>query len=175
MKRILIIGSSGAGKSTFARRLHEATGIELVHLDKVFWKPNWVETPKDEWKKTVAKVLEGEVWIIDGNYSGTLELRMQYADTIIFLDFPPTICVWRVLKRVAFYRKGKRPDMAAGCDERFDLEFLKWIWDYPRRTKPKVESLLKSCQDKLDVIRLASNREIENFFANLKSNELKSF
>ena len=175
MKRILIIGSSGAGKSTFARRLHEATGIELVHLDKVFWKPNWVETPKDEWKKTVAKVLEGEVWIIDGNYSGTLELRMQYADTIIFLDFPPTICVWRVLKRVAFYRKGKRPDMAAGCDERFDLEFLKWIWDYPRRTKPKVEALLIKFQATKKIIRLASTKEVENFFVNRLPDEVKSF
>lgn len=175
MKKVLVIGSCGAGKSTFARRLGKATGLKIVHLDQLYWKPNWVEPSKNEWKETVAKVLEGERWIIDGNYRRTLDLRMRYADTIIFLDFPRAICVWRVLKRVAFYRKGKRPDMAAGCDERFDWDFIKWTWNYPTRSKPKVESLLKSCQDKLDVIRLASNREIENFFANLKSNELKSF
>ncbi|MDQ3713515.1 MAG: DNA topology modulation protein [Acidobacteriota bacterium] len=174
MKKILIIGSSGAGKSTFARRLGAATGLTVVHLDQLYWKPNWVEPSKDEWKETVAEVLENEAWIIDGNYSGTLDLRMRYADAIIFLDFPPTICVWRVLKRVAIYRRGKRPDMPAGCDERFDWDFVKLTWNYPTRSKPRVESLLNNCQDKIKVIRLKSNREIENFFANLKSNRVES-
>jgi len=175
MKRILVIGSSGAGKSTFAGRLGEATGLKIVHLDQLFWKPNWVEPTKEEWRETVEEVLQNEAWIIDGNYSGTLDLRIQRADTVIFLDFPPTICVWRILKRVAFYHKGKRPDMAAGCDERFDWDFVKWTWNYPKRSKPKVKSLLKSYQDKLKIIRLVSNREVEAFFVNLKSNRVKSF
>jgi len=175
MKRILVIGSSGAGKSTFARRLSEATGLKIVHLDQLFWKPNWVEPTKEEWRETLEEILQNEAWIIDGNYSGTLDLRIQRADTVIFLDFPRAVCVWRVLKRVAFYRKGKRPDMAAGCDERFDWDFVKLTWNYPKRSKPKIESLLESYQDKLKVIRLASNKEVEAFFMNLKSNQVKSF
>ncbi len=174
MKRILVIGSSGAGKSSFARRLGEATGLKIVHLDQLFWKPNWVEPTKEEWCETVEEILRNEAWIIDGNYSGTLDLRVRRADTVIFLDFPRTTCVWRILKRVALYRKGKRLDMAAGCDERFDWDFVKLTWNYPKRSKPKVESLLKSRQNKLKIIRLASNKELENFFVNLKSIKVKS-
>jgi adenylate kinase family enzyme len=166
MKKILIIGSSGAGKSTLARRLNEAIGIELIHLDKVFWRPNWIETPKDEWKETVGNLLEKDSWIMDGNFGGTMEMRIAACDTVIFLDLPRAICVWRAVKRVLIYRKNSRPDMAEGCDERFDLKFYKWIWDYPTRTKPKVEALLKEFQDTKKIIRLGSKREIENFFAN---------
>ncbi len=167
MKRILIIGSGGSGKSTLARRLGEAAGIEVVHLDKLHWKPGWIEPDKEEWGKTVDKILEGDSWIIDGNYSGTLEKRIEAADTVIFLDLPRAVCVWRILKRVARYRKTNRPDMAEGCDEKFDLKFLKWIWDYPQRSKPKVESLLEKFQDKIEIIRLRTSGEVENFIQNI--------
>jgi len=170
MKKILVIGSSGAGKSTFARRLGEKTGLEVIHLDKLYWKPNWVETTdKDEWKKIVQKTLAGDAWIIDGNYSGTLEMRLEKCDTVIFLDLPPALCVYRILKRIAFHRPGGRPDMADGCDEKFDWEFIKWTWNYPARTKPKVEALLKRCENEKTVISLKSKREIENFLLNCSS------
>lgn len=166
MKKILVIGSSGAGKSTFARKLGEKIGLGVIHLDQLYWKPNWVEVSKEEWRETIKEVLRRDEWIIDGNYSGTLDLRIQSADTVIFLDFPPAICVWRVLKRVAFYRKGKRPDLAADCDEKFDWNFIKHTWNYPKRSKPKVESLLEIYKDKLKVMYLTSNREVEKFFVN---------
>jgi adenylate kinase family enzyme len=166
MKRILIIGSSGAGKSTFARRLGAATGLQVIHLDKIFWNPNWVETARDEWQKKVEQVLELDSWIVDGNYSGTMETRFAACDTVIFLDMPRTVCIYRILKRVAFYRKGARPDMAEGCDERFDWQFVKLVWNYPTRSKPKTEELLKRFQDSKTVIRLKSKKEIENFLAN---------
>lgn len=167
MKRVLIIGSGGSGKSTLARRLGEAAGIEVIHLDKLHWKPGWIEPDKEEWGKTVDKILEGDSWIIDGNYSGTLEKRIAAADTVIFLDLPRAVCVWRILKRVARYRKTNRPDMAEGCDEKFDLKFLKWIWDYPQRSKPKVESQLEKFQGKIEIIRLRSPGEVENFIQNI--------
>ncbi len=165
MKRVLIIGSSGAGKSTFARRLRKATGLDLVHLDKLYWKPNWVETiDKNEWRKTLAEVLKVKEWIVDGNYGSTMEMRIAACDTVILLEMPRTVCVYRILKRVAFYRKGKRPDMAEGCDERFDWEFMKWVWNYPARSKPKVEALLKQFENEKTILRLKSKKEIENFF-----------
>jgi adenylate kinase family enzyme len=170
MKKILVIGSPGAGKSTFARRLGEKTGIEVIHLDRLYWKPNWVETTdKDKWRAIVKKALEGDAWIIDGNYSGTLEMRLAKCDTVIFLDLPPALCVYRILKRVAFYRPGGRPDMADGCDEKLDWEFVKLTWTYPTRSKPKVEALLRRFEGEKNVIRLKSKREIENFLANLSS------
>ena len=174
MKKILVIGSSGAGKSTFARRLGGATGLEVIHLDRLFWNPSWVETPKDEWPKRVEKALQGDSWIIDGNYSGTMELRLPACDTVIFLDLPRSVCVYRILKRVAFYRPGSRPDMAQGCDEKFDWDFIKWVWNYPVRSKPKVEALLERFQDTKTVIRLKSKKEIENFLAKCSSDTVKS-
>jgi adenylate kinase family enzyme len=175
MKRILVIGSSGAGKSTFSRRLHEATGLKLIHLDKIYWKPNWVETTdKSEWRRTLAEVLKGDEWIIDGNYGSTLEMRLERCDTAILLDLPNYICTWRVFKRSVIYRRRKRPDMAEGCAEKFDWEFLKWTWNYPARSKPKVEELLKRFEGEKIIIRLKSKQEIENFFMKLKSNKVIS-
>lgn len=169
MKKILIVGSGGAGKSTFAKRLHNATGIELIHLDKVFWRPNWVETPKDEWKNTVEDLLKKDSWIMDGNFSGTMEMRLSVCDTVIFFDLPRTICVYRAFKRFLFYKKDVRPDMAEGCEEKFNLDFYKWIWNYPTRTRPKAEELLKRFNDKKKIIRIESQKDIQNFFANLKN------
>lgn len=167
MKRILVIGSSGAGKSTFARKLGEKTGLPVIHLDRLYWKPNWVETAdKDEWKRVVRKALAGDAWIMDGNYSGTLEMRLAKCDMVIFLDMPPALCVYRVLKRVALSYGKTRADMAEGCPEQFDWEFIKWVWNYPTRTKPKVEALLEGCAGEKTVIRLTSKRETENFLAN---------
>jgi adenylate kinase family enzyme len=174
MKKVLVIGSSGSGKSTFSRRLGAATGLEVVHLDKLFWHRDWVETPKDEWRKVVADVCRKDSWIIDGNYSGTMDVRIPFCDTVIFLDFPRTVCVSRILKRVAFYKKGSRPDMAEGCDEKFNWEFIKWTWDYPTRSKPRVEKLLEKVRNEKTIIRLTSNRDVENFFVNLETNKVKS-
>jgi adenylate kinase family enzyme len=170
MKKILIIGSSGAGKSTFARRLHRATGLPLIHLDRLYWKPNWVETTdKSEWKRTIENALRGDAWILDGNYSGTLEMRLEKCDAVIFLDLPRLLCIYRILKRVALYKKGSRPDMADGCDERFDWEFVKIVWNYPTRSKPKVEALLHRFESEKTIFRLHSQKEIEDFFVNIVS------
>jgi adenylate kinase family enzyme len=174
MKKVLIIGSSGAGKSTFARRLGAITGLEVIHLDVLHWKPDWTEPDKSEWQKTVENALKGDAWIIDGNFGGTMEMRIRAADTVIFLDLPRALCVYRIVKRVVTYRKGTRPDMAEGCDEKFDWEFLKWVWNYPERSRPKVEALLKSVENEKKVIRLKSKREVENFFVNLESDAVKS-
>ena len=168
MKRVLVIGSAGAGKSTFARRLGEKTGLEVIHLDKLYWKPNWVETTdKVEWRRILAEILRGESWIIDGNYGSTMEMRLEASDTVILLDFPRYVCIWRALKRVVLYRNRTRPDMAEGCNEKIDWEFLAWIWYYPKRSKPKVENLLRRSENEKKVVRLRSKTEIENFIAKL--------
>lgn len=167
MKRILVIGSCGAGKSTFARRLHEKTGLELIHLDKIYWKPNWTESSKEDWSKKVLEIIKGDSWIIDGNYGGSMETRMSHCDTVIWLDFPRAVCTWRVLKRIAFYKKNGRPDMADGCDERFDREFLKYVWNFPRDKNPGIVSRLQKFKD-VKVFRLKSNRDIERFFENFQ-------
>jgi adenylate kinase family enzyme len=84
MKRIAIIGSCGAGKSTLARQMGTILGLEVIHLDSFFWKPGWVETPRVEWRSTVENLVKRETWIIDGNYGSTFDIRLEAADTIVF-------------------------------------------------------------------------------------------
>lgn len=130
----MIIGSPGSGKSTLARRLHTATGLELIHLDTHFFGPNWEEPEKDVWEQRVRKLVEKENWIMDGNYGGTMDIRIARADTIVLMHFPPRICLWRVIRRIAGNYGKTREDMAHGCNEKFDLGFLWYVVNF-RRTR----------------------------------------
>jgi adenylate kinase family enzyme len=163
MRKVLVIGSGGAGKSTFARRLGEALNIEVIHLDSIYWNPGWVEMPKPEWQSTVDAMLKRDAWIMDGNYSGTLATRLEECDTVIFLDMPRLICVWRVLKRAVLYKDKRRPDMAEGCPEQINWEFIRWVWAYPERTRPKIIDLLEKNAQSKQVIRLRSGAEVKRF------------
>ena len=162
MKRVIVIGSGGAVKSTFARRLGEVTRLPVIHLDSHFWRPNWEPTPKDEWKAKVEELIKGETWIIDGNFGSTRELRMQAADTIIMLDLPRRVCMYRAIKRAILYYGKKRPDMGEGCTEKIDLEFLLWIWNYPKQGKLRAfEEFERQTNKRL--ITLKDSRDIESF------------
>lgn len=169
MKRILVIGSGGSGKSTVARRLGQLLDLEVNHLDKFFWKPGWVESPRDEWIQTVTELIDRESWIIDGNYSGTLDLRLQKCDTIVFLDMPRLLCLWRIVKRNLLYRRGGRPDMAEGCLEKLDLEFVSWVWNYSRRSRPKIVRLIREHSKAKRVVWLRSNADVERFLSDPRS------
>jgi len=167
MKRVLVIGSGGAGKSTFARRLGALLGLEVIHLDSLYWQAGWVEPPREVWHERVSGLLRREAWVMDGNYSGTLEERLEACDTVVFLDLPRTLCAWRVLKRGLRYRGQSRPDMAPGCPERPSLDFLRWVWHYPTRSRPKVLRLLDAHGAGRQVFRLRSPAEVEEFLSRL--------
>jgi adenylate kinase family enzyme len=169
MRRVLVIGSPGAGKSTFSRRLATITGLDLIHLDRLYWKAGWVETPKDEWREIVREKLKGESWIMDGNYGGTMEMRLGSCDTVVYLDLSRFLCTWRVIKRVFQYGNEARPDIAPGCPERIDLKFVMWTWRYPARSKPHVEERLERVADSITLYKLTSPREAEQFLARLES------
>ena len=167
MRKILVIGSGGAGKTTLARYLGERLNIELIHLDSIYWNPGWVETPKAEWFKTVEELIRREAWIMDGNYSGTLDLRIRACDTVIFLDLSRLVCLWRVGKRLLLNWNRNRPDMADECPEKFNLDFMRWIWSYPKRTRPKVLAMLRENSQSKKIILLRSQKETEEFLAGL--------
>ncbi|HYY43079.1 MAG TPA: DNA topology modulation protein [Pyrinomonadaceae bacterium] len=167
MKKVLVIGSGGAGKSTFARRLGSLLDIEVLHLDMLYWRPGWVETPKPVWRDLVAELTKREQWIMDGNYSGTFDVRVAACDTVIFLDMPRRVCLWRIIRRRATYRNRNRPDMTEGCPEQISLEFILWVWHYGRRSRPKVLGLFDEYAQRKRMIRLRSPAEVERFLADV--------
>lgn len=169
MKKILIIGAGGAGKSTFARRLSEILKLEVIHLDALYWQAGWVETPKPEWKEKVEELLKRDAWIMDGNYSGTLDIRIEACDTVIFLDIAPLTCLWRIFKRLLQYHNRRRPDMAAGCEEKLDVEFIGWVWAYRKRSRPKVVRLLEEHRQRKTIVWLRTQAEIEDFLAGTRA------
>jgi adenylate kinase family enzyme len=166
MKRVIVIGSGGSGKSTFARELGERTGIQVIHLDREYWRPNWEKTPTDEWEAKVAEMLKGDSWIIDGNFGGTREMRMAAADTIIFLDLPRLVCMYRIFARTAKYYGRSRPDMTEGCYEQLDWDFIKWVWNYPKQSKIRLLRELERFRDKT-VVMLKTKSDVVAFLDNL--------
>ncbi|HEX6284540.1 MAG TPA: DNA topology modulation protein [Pyrinomonadaceae bacterium] len=163
MKRVLVIGSGGSGKSTFARRLGELLDIEVKHLDKFYWRAGWQEPSKEEWLKTVNALVREESWIMDGNFSGTLEVRIQHCDTIVFLDLPRLLCLGRIARRRLLNHKRSRPDMAEGCPEKLDWSFIQWVWTYPYRSRPKVVRLLHENSGIKQIVWLRSTAEVRRF------------
>lgn len=135
MERILIIGCSGSGKSRLSRALGEKLGLPVVHLDQLWWKPGWENVSVQEFDEQLDAVLETERWIIDGNFSRTMPLRLQHCDTIIYLDYSRWACLLGMTQRVVGNYGKVRPDMADGCPERFDWEFTKFIWNFNKNNR----------------------------------------
>jgi adenylate kinase family enzyme len=164
VKRVMIIGPGGAGKSTLAGKLGSRLRIPVVHLDAYFWKPGWVPRPREEWLETQHELMRFDTWIMDGNYGGTMEARLALADTVIFLDLPRLTCITRALMRRVQYHGRSRPDIAPGCPEKIDPQFLRWIWDFPRTKRPGILKKLEAARRVgTRVIHLRSSRDVNRF------------
>lgn len=168
MKKVIIIGSSGSGKSTLSRELAHILKLPLYHLDQLFWRPNWEEVPREEQHQLLEEWVGRKEWIIDGNFGATLDRRLQEADTVILLDFHRLICTTRALKRVLTYRNRVRPDMAEGCEERFDLEFFKYIWHFPETKKPHILARLNELPDNKKLFHFTNPKQVKAFLRELQ-------
>ena len=161
MERILIIGCGGSGKSTLARKLGQITSLPVIHLDQIYWSPgNWEHLSEEEFDERLLTELKKSCWIMDGNFNRTLALRYSYCDTVIWLDYSRITCVLGLLKRIVTNYGKTRPDMAPGCNERFDFEFLKWIWNFNKEKRPKYMQLLQQRKD-VKVYILKNRRQAE--------------
>lgn len=166
MERILIIGCGGAGKSTLARQLGEKLELPVVHLDKLFWKPGWVEESSEEFDRKLAIELEKTRWIMDGNFNRTMPQRLSKCDTIIYLDFSRWACLWGVVRRIITTYGTVRPDMGDGCPERFDLNFLRWVWNYNRDKRQRNYRLLNEATHAEKIV-LKNHRMVKQFLKSL--------
>ena len=163
MRRVVIVGSGGAGKSTLAADLGRRTGLPVVHLDRHFWHPGWVETPRDEWRAVQRELLAGDEWIVDGNYSATLDERLPRADTVVFCDFRAWRTLPRILRRTLFNLG--RAVQAEGCPERLDPKFLWWVLRYRSRSRPRVAQAIADLAPRADVRVLRNPRAVRAFLA----------
>ena len=166
-QKILIIGCAGAGKSTLSRQLHQHTALPLIHLDQLYWLPGWVATERPVFREKLNLELQKDAWIMDGNFDSTLSLRAQYADLIIWLDFPRRICLPRILKRFTTNFGKTRSDMTDGCPEKLDTEFVRWIWRYEQDARPDVTEAVR--QALCDSIVFSHPRELASWLRRLAS------
>ena len=166
MDRVLIIGCGGAGKSTLARQLGEKLNLPVVHLDSIFWLPGWVEMEKDEFDARIRAEMAKETWILDGNYNRTLPERIARCDTIIYLDFSRTACLYGIFKRLLTNIGKTRPDMGAGCKEKVDLDFVKWVWNFNKHKREKYYRLLNEAEG-VETIVLKNRRMVRRFLTSL--------
>ncbi len=142
-ERVLVIGSPGSGKSTFARRLALVSGLPLTHLDMLFWNSDRTTVPKEEFRRRLEELLQEDRWLIDGNFSGTMERRIESCRTVFFLDFPVEVCLEGVRSRF-----GKpRPDIP-WIEQEEDPEFMEYIRGFPEKRRPKILALREKYRDK---------------------------
>ena len=161
-KRVIVIGPGGAGKSYFSKQLASITGLPLYHLDNIFWKSDRTHISRDEFDERLLKILKEDKWIIDGDYSRTYELRMNYADTIYFLDFPLETALKGVESRI-----GKQRDDIPWKEDVFDPEFKQWIIDWYKETLPMVRELLVQYKDSKNIIVFKSREEMDSYLTKL--------
>lgn len=165
--RLLVIGNSGAGKSTFATRLAARTSHRLIHLDQEFWLPGWQLPKREAWRAKVASLAAEPRWIMEGNFSSSLDLRLPRANAVVWFDYSRFVCLARVLKRSWASYGRVRPDMAPGCPERFDASFLQYVWTFNRSERPKILQALATYGSHQHPVVFRRDGDVSRFMASL--------
>jgi adenylate kinase family enzyme len=160
MNRVVILGRGAAGKSTFAKRLGEITGLPVVELDKMFWRPDLVATPREEWVALQEKLVAEDRWILDGDLGpfDAIEVRIRAADTIILLDFSLARCAWRTVRR-----------------SRERLDFWRWLITYRHRSLPTLRETIAKSAPNADLRILRNPAELTRFAAQVDRSQRTNF
>lgn len=168
LRRVLVVGNSGAGKSRLSRALAQRLGLPIEHLDLYYWRPGWVEPSREEWREQVAELVARDEWVLDGNYGSTFDLRLPRAELVVWVDPHPLVCEYQALRRWWVGRRSQaRVDLPEGCEEAVDREFLTYIWTYRRRAAPRLHRALAEDAPELPVVRLTSRRAVRRWLATL--------
>ena len=162
MERVLIIGGNGSGKTTFSKALAEKTGLPLVHLDSLDWKENWKSVGRDVFDARLEQELIKSKWILDGNMNRTLPHRLEYCDTVFYLDFSSLSCLFGVISRTIKYYGKTRPDMAPNCPERFSPEFYLQAFRYNSKFRKKYYGFMKE-HPEIKWIVLKNRRQVRKY------------
>lgn len=171
MKRVIVIGCAGSGKSTFSKQIGERTGLPVVHLDAHYWKPGWIAAESESFDREMQRIMQADSWIMDGNYSRTLDMRLDRADTVILFDLPRYLCLYRIIKRRLQYHGQTRVDMGAGCVEKLDFAFIRWVWNFRKRSRPKLLSRLHQVRGSHNVVIFRSPKEVRRYLESMQGAE----
>ena len=168
MERVMIIGSNGAGKSTFSYKLAELTGLPLIHIDQIYWRDCWQVTPSEDFEQAVLSEAQKDRWIIEGNNVRTLKQRLKYADTVLWFEFPPLRCIYNIFKREIKYRNRVRPDMPDQCVSKLGLKFLKSAWKFNRVNRQRIRMQLESVSG-VKVLKFRNYKQVQKFILNMEN------
>ncbi len=166
MEKVIIIGCPGSGKSTLARELRNRTGLPLYYLDQIWHKPDKTTVSREEFDERLAEIMQGDRWIIDGNYSRTLEVRLRECNTVYFFDLPTEVCLSGAGARIGT----KREDLP-WLDEEFDEEFRQWILNFRENNLPRLYSLLEEYGKDREVVIFKSREEVNYYLKALDEKE----
>lgn len=158
MKKVIIIGCPGAGKSTFARKLSAKTGLPLHYLDMIWHLPDRTTLSRAEFIGRLEEIIGGEEWIIDGNYLHTMPLRLEHCDTVFFFDLPSDVCLAGAEARI-----GKEREDMPWTDDRMDEAFRRWIVDFPALQLPVIRNLLSECRPRVRIVVFHTRKEADAF------------
>ncbi len=167
MERIAIVGRSGSGKSTLARRLGGRCGLPVIHMDQLYWTPGWVEQDPEVWRAAVNAAAAADRWVIEGVGSSASALRFARAEIIVWLETPRWLCLWRAVRRSLTTFGVVRPDIAPGCPEKIDLAFYRYIWNWDRDTRPRLDQAIAEQAAQARVMRLRTRAQVDAWVAGL--------
>lgn len=159
MEKVMVIGSPGAGKSTFARKLRDITNLPLYHLDMLWHKPDKTTVSKEEFDLRLDEILKNNQWIIDGHYHRTLKARLEKCDTVFLLDFPLDVCLAGVENRI-----GKKREDMPWIETEFDEEFKQYIIEFPENRLKETYELLEKYRGEKEIIIFRSRKDVDNYF-----------
>ncbi len=164
MRRIIVVGSQGSGKTSLSRNLGRKLGLPVVYLDVLYWQPGWKPSDKPSFRARVAEAVAGDAWVIDGSFSGlAFDITLARADALVVIDRPRWLCQWRILWRSAFDRDKARPDLPEGCPEQFDWKLMREAWRYDTERAPVIEAERMQYGADVPVVRLRRDRDIQGF------------
>jgi len=164
MRRIIVVGCQGSGKTSLALKLGQKLGLPVVHLDVLYWRAGWKPSDKASFRTRVTEAIAGDQWIVDGSFSGlAFDLTLARADVLVVIDRPRWLCQWRILWRSAFDRDTARPDLPEGCPEKFDWKLMKEAWRYNSERVPVIEAERRQYGPDVPVVRLRRDRDIRGF------------
>ena len=164
MRRIIVVGSQGSGKTSLARKLGRKLDLPVIHLDVLYWRPGWTRSDTASFRARVTEAIAGDAWIVDGSFSGlAFDLTLARAQLLVIIERPRWLCQWRILWRSAFDRQTTRPDLPAGCPEQLDWKLMREAWRYDVERAPVIEAERVQYGSDVPVMRLRRDRDITNF------------